>query len=126
MQTNQNYTWSERQVIYQKVGLMENLQNASGAIVDLVYSLSPKSCFVESDYGDWILRPKNWIALHFSLGRYAKRLHVSLNIWRGNLDAEPSLKIKQGRIACWSKVTLEAVTDLPPILSCVLQAHSVN
>ena len=102
---------------------MEKLQNAAGAIVDLVYSISPTCCFVESSGRDWILQPEKWIALHFTYGRSATRLHISLNMWPGNLEPQKGLKVKQGRIACWSKITVEAITDLPPTLNYILQLH---
>lgn len=105
---------------------MGDLQHAAGAVVDLAYSLSPGCCFVESTRREWILRPHNWIALHFSFGQHQKRLHVSLDIWPCNLEALPGPAIKQGRYASWSRVTIKSIADLLPVLQHILAAHRVS
>ena len=105
---------------------MGDLQHAAGAVVDFAYSLSSGCCFVESTPCEWILRPHNWIALHFSYGQHQKRLHVSLDIWPGNLDELPGPAIKQGRYASWSRVTIKSITDLLPVMQHIVAAHRVS
>ena len=105
---------------------MGDLQHVAGAVVDFAYALSSGCCFVESGRCEWILRPHNWIALHFSYGHHQKRLHVSMDYWPGNLDALPGPEIKQGRYPSWSKVTIKSITDLLPVMQHIVAAHGVS
>lgn len=105
---------------------MGDLQHASGSVVDFVYKLASGCCFVLSSRCEWVLRPHNWIALHFSYGRCQKRLHVSMDIYPDNLDNLPGPEIKPGRYPSWSRVTIDSITDLLPVMQHIVAAHRIS
>src|SRR5580704_8261387 len=112
--------------IQEEIEMLGSLKNVAAAMVDCVACMAKSSKSEFNRYGyEWTLEPDNWINLHFIYCR-KNCIHISLGMPASKFGNVPSLKIKPGRFAAWSRITLESARQLPVAMRCVETAYYVS
>lgn len=114
-----------QRLVYSEVQWLYELKYVGGALIDFIYHLSPNS-FLERATVEWILRPRNWVALRFTHRQWNPKIEVSIDTDPGLPNIEQDIVIRPGRYR-WRKFTVTNVTQLAAsyrILSATYQTNS--